>query len=59
MYSTRSPQSQWKILTKSKETNMTTNLTLNSSRKMVMARQVSMMASLARSYRRSTSASRS
>ena len=59
MNSTRSPASQWKIFTKSNETNITTNLTLNSSLKMVIAKQVSMMASLARSYRRSISASRS
>ena len=58
-YSTRSEQSQWKILTKRSVTNMTTNLTLNSSRNMVIARQVSMMASLLRSYSLSTSASRS
>ena len=36
-----------------------TKLTLNSSRKMVMARQVSVMAYHERSYRCSTSASRS
>ena len=58
-YSTRSEQSQWKILTKRSVTNITTNFMLNSSRNMVIARQVSMMASLLRSYSRSTSASRS
>mmetsp|Transcript_3991 Transcript_3991/g.14672 ORF Transcript_3991/g.14672 Transcript_3991/m.14672 type:complete len:279 (+) Transcript_3991:1711-2547(+) len=59
MNSTRSPASQWKIFTKSRDTNSTTNFTLNSSLKMVIARQVSIIASLLRSYRRSISASRS
>jgi hypothetical protein len=48
----RSCASQWPILTNRRATKSTTKCTLNSSRKMVMARHVSMMASRARSCMR-------
>ena len=57
MKSTLSCTSQWKTLMKVKTVNMATNPTLNSSRKIVMARQVSMTAWLIRSLMRSTSVS--
>lgn len=56
--STRSWISQCSTLTKVRIVNMATNSTLNSSRKIVMARQVSMTAWLIRSLIRSTSDSR-
>ena len=59
MKSTLSWTSQWKTLMKVRMVNMATNSTLNSSRKMVIARQVSITAWLMRSFIRSISASRS
>ena len=58
-YSTRSWTSQWNTLIKVSSANMATKAVLNSSRKMVIARQVSMTAWLMRSFTRSISGSRS
>ena len=59
MKSTLSWTSQWKTLMNVRMVNMATNSTLNSSRKIVIARQVSITAWLMRSLIRSISASRS
>ncbi len=59
MYSTLSCTSQWKTLRKVSSVNIATKPMLNSSRKMVSARHVSMMALLRRSLMRSSSTSRS
>ena len=59
MYETRSCMSQWKILRKSKAVKSATKRKLSSSRKIVMARHVSVIAYQERSYNDSTSASRS